>query len=111
MNKDKNYISLLQAAALAPSRPSISAIWRWARKGVKTRSGRIVKLAHIRSGRAIFTTKEDLERFFHELAEGDASHFDAQREPAPLVPKTRSKAEAKRAHEAAEEKLRKHGVL
>lgn len=95
-----NYITLSEAAALAPSRPSISAIWRWARKGVKTRSGRIVKLAHIRSGRAIYTTKEDLERFFHELAEGDAPHFDAQR------PGVMSES-----HKRAEQKLRDEGVL
>lgn len=106
---DSQYLTLAEAAKLAPSRPSVCAIWRWARRGVKTRTGARVKLAHIRSGRAIFTTKADLDHFLRAVAEADAAHFDER----PELPSTITRLPASRSssHARAEEKLRRAGVL
>ncbi len=69
-------ISLTEAANLAPGRPSTNCIWRWARKGVRARSGERVRLKHVRAGSRLFTKTSWMLEFFQRLAEADARHFD-----------------------------------
>jgi hypothetical protein len=75
MHEQDEYITLGKAAQLAPGRPSSNSVWRWCRKGVKSRSGKRVHLRHVRLGRKVFTTKAWLAEFGRELAEADAEHF------------------------------------
>ncbi len=69
-------ITFSKAAQLSPGRPSTNCLWRWARKGVNARSGKRVRLQHIRIGGKIFTRLSWVEEFGRELAEADAAHFD-----------------------------------
>jgi len=74
-------ISLSEAAKFYQERtgrrPSSSTIFRHARRGILARSGERIKLNHVRVGGRILTSREAVERFWAELADADASHFDA----------------------------------
>jgi len=72
----QDYLTLQQATLLCPSRPHSTAIWRWCRHGLKSRSGRVIRLGHIRAGRRVYTTEEKLSAFFNELTAADAEHFE-----------------------------------
>ena len=76
MQDNSKYITLSQAANQSPGRPSSNAVWRWCRKGVKSRAGHRIKLHHVRVGGRIFTSTESLETFFNDLAQADASYFE-----------------------------------
>lgn len=84
-----NYLSLSEAANSdhVPGRPSANAIWRWCRKGVKSRAGERVRLEHIRVGGKIFTCPDWLNQFFSKLAASDADYFS---ETTPAVQVKRS---------------------
>ncbi len=69
------YLSLAQAARIAPASPSPNTVWRWCRKGVKARTGQRVYLKHIRVGGKIFIEGPALERFFKALSDADAVYF------------------------------------
>ena len=79
LDKD-DLLSLSDAAYRCPGHVSQSAVWRWARKGLKARSGIRLRLRHVRVGGRLYTTQEDLAAFFADLAEEDAKHFAR---PAP----------------------------
>ncbi len=70
------YITLTDAAKIAPGRPSTNCIWRWCRRGVLSRGGERVRLQHLRIGGMIYTTARWLEEFGRRLAEADAKYFD-----------------------------------
>ena len=90
-----NYITVSQAAKLSPGRPHTASVWRWMRRGVRTRSGGVVKLEHVRAGGKLYTTKAALQRFFQAVAESDCralqpaarfAHTKATHQPgAPTV--------------------------
>lgn len=69
-------ISLSKAAKLIPGRPSASAIWRWARRGILARSGERLRLEHIRLGTRVYTTEAWVRDFGRRVAEADAHHFN-----------------------------------
>ena len=69
-NSDE-YITLSQAAKLAPGKPSPNCLWRWCRKGVLSRAKRRVHLRHIRIGGTIYTTAKWVRHFGRRLAEAD----------------------------------------
>ncbi|MEP0848415.1 MAG: DUF1580 domain-containing protein [Phycisphaerae bacterium] len=71
-----DYITLTEAAKIAPGRPSTNCIWRWCRRGVLSRGGERVRLQHLRIGGMIYTTARWLEEFGRKLAEADANYFD-----------------------------------
>lgn len=73
-----SYLSLSQAARLAPGRPSASATWRWCRRGLKGRDGSAVFLKHVRVGRTVYTTAPWLHQFFEAVAAADQKHFQAR---------------------------------
>ena len=104
MESVPEYITLTQASKLCPTKPCISAIWRWCRRGLKSRSGKRVRLEHLRVGRRVLTTRSSLERFFRELTAADMPHFDSQ--TASISKPARSKA-----HARAERELKRRGVL
>jgi hypothetical protein len=70
------YLSLGQAAAVSPGRPSTNCVWRWCRRGVLARSGTRVRLEHVRVGGKIFTTADWVQSFFAALAAADSAYFD-----------------------------------
>ena len=75
-------LTLGEAAKLLPNRPHASALWRWCRRGLKSRGGRVVRLAHLRIGGRLYVRREDLEAFGRKLAEADVEGFDRERESA-----------------------------
>lgn len=105
----KNFITLGQAAQLAPTRPSANAVWRWCRRGLKARSGKRVYLKHVRVGGRVFTTAEDVNRFFVELAEADREHFEAPSAEAVLTRMRRTEEQRKDATARAEAELQRQG--
>ncbi|OQZ07105.1 MAG: hypothetical protein B6D36_01595 [Planctomycetes bacterium UTPLA1] len=70
------HLTLTEAANVAPGRPSANCIWRWCRRGVKSRTGERIRLQHVRMGGMIYTTARWLEEFGRTLAEADAKYFD-----------------------------------
>ena len=64
-------LTLTAAAKLLPHHPHPSAIWRWARRGLRARNGSIIRLEHVRLGGKIYTTEAALEAFGKALAEAD----------------------------------------
>jgi len=80
----QEYITLTQAAKLAPGRPSTNCLWRWCRRGVKARSGEVVCLEHVRVGGKLFTCKQWVRDFGQRLAAADRSHFQQRTEPLGL---------------------------
>ena len=103
------FITLAEAAKLAPGRPSASAIWRWARRGIKSRTGVRIKLHHVRAGRRVFTTVADLRRFLAAVAEADSPYFDEK--PGGASPsRRRSDRDGRRAVARAEEALESEGI-
>lgn len=73
-----SWLTLIDAAAHLPGRPSVNCIWRWCRRGVLGRNGVRIRLQHIRIGGKIFTSREWIADFARQLAESDAAHFDAK---------------------------------
>jgi hypothetical protein len=80
--------------ALRVGKPvSPSTVWRWTTRGVRARSGILVRLDAIKVGGTCCTSDEALLRFFRALSADDA------RPPAPsLTPLPRDEP----AHEAAQ---------
>lgn len=72
------YLTLSDAARLAPGRPTSSATWRWCRKGLKARDGSTVHLKHVRIGRQVYTTAPWLHAFFEAVAAADQKHFEGR---------------------------------
>ena len=109
------YLSLAQAARIAPASPSPNTVWRWCRKGVKARTGERVHLEHVRVGGKIFIDRPALERFFKELADADAAYF-AEPEQAPsngISKKScrpRTSGQRAKAITAAESDLKEAGI-
>ncbi len=107
------YLSLKEAAnsEFVPGRPSANAIWRWARRGVKSRTGERVKLEHVRAGGKIFVTPDGLSSFFSRLAAADDAYFS---NPGPvqvkISPTPDSKCRKKRI-DAAKKRLKAAGIM
>ena len=75
------YLTLAEAAKKTPGRPSARCLWRWCRRGLRTRSGGRCFLKHLRVGARVFTTDDWLQAFFAELDAGDAQHFRPDQAP------------------------------
>ena len=86
-------ITLPEAAALLPGRPSITTLWRWRTKGVR---GRVLESVNI--GGKVYTSEEALQRFaeYH----GGSSVASPQRSPK----------ERERAIASAERELEQAGI-
>ncbi|MFW6062019.1 MAG: DUF1580 domain-containing protein [Planctomycetota bacterium] len=112
MHETQQYITLTEAAKLAPSRPSVNCVWRWCRKGVLSRGGQRIRLQHVRIGGKLYTTESWLRQFGQSLADADASYFQLDRKPAAPVPAgpARSDRQRQAAVERAERELAEMGV-
>src|SRR5688500_12408869 len=75
MEDREKFISVEEAAKLIPTNPSPVSVWRWMRRGVKSRGGGTVHLRHVRYGGRLFTTEADVAAFAEALAQADAEHF------------------------------------
>lgn len=61
------FLTMTQAAKAIrhlPRRFTASTVWRWVRYGLKTPSGRVVYLRHIKLGGGLYTTAKWLDEFF-----------------------------------------------
>ncbi len=61
------FLTMTQAAQAVrhlPRRFAPTTIWRWVRYGLKTPSGRILHLRHIKLGGGLHTTAKWLDEFF-----------------------------------------------
>jgi len=74
----EDFMTLAQASASLPGRPSISTVWRWARRGYGKYK---VRLSYIRLGRRILISQADLEVFSARLVEMD----EELPEPNPII--------------------------
>ena len=112
MHETPQYITLTQAAKLAPSRPSVNCIWRWCRKGVLARDGQRIRLQHIRIGGKLYTTAEWLDAFGHQLAEADAGYFSlgGRAVTSSAVPGRRTEMQRQAAVQRAHRELAEMGV-
>ena len=104
----QDYISLAQASKLCPGRLSIQSIWRWCRKGIKSKSGERIHLEHYRVGGKLYTTENDLQNFFKNVTESDKLHFQKEY-PKIEIPKTRSAARRKADIDRAMQSLNNDG--
>ena len=109
---ENKYLSLAQAAQMAPANPSPNTVWRWCRKGVKSRAGHRVHLVHVRVGGKLFVEQPALDQFFKALSDADAEYF-ADEEVSPEIPsppKSRSAARREKAIDKAKSELAADGV-
>lgn len=73
-------IPLNEAPEHVSGRPSISAIWRWCRRGVLARNGQRIRLEHRRIGGKIYTSAPWLEAFTKALTDADTAYFAAKQD-------------------------------
>jgi hypothetical protein len=104
-----DHLTLAQAARAIPGKPSCCAVWRWCRRGVKSRSGNRVHLQHIRIGGKIFTKAAWVRDFGRRLAEADVAHFDCG-EGNGDSPNTAAKEIRQQHQEAIDRELREAGM-
>ena len=71
------YLTCAQAAERYPTKKSATSVWRHMRRGLRSRSGRRIRLQHIRTGRELLTTQEWIAAFHEALAAADVEAFDA----------------------------------
>ena len=111
MQTNANYLTCAQVAQTAPGRPSANCVWRWARRGVRARTGQRVFLDHVRAGKRVFIPAGALEKFMAALAEADRGYF-ASREMACTGSShpTASEQERRREIENAEADLDRSGL-
>ena len=105
-----HHISLVEAAKLTPGRPSACAIWRWARRGIKSRTGERIRLQHVRVGGRIYTTADSLTAFFKAVAAADAAHFSEAHAPAVSPRQKRTAKQRERDIERAGRELAEAGI-
>jgi hypothetical protein len=85
------YLSLTEAAARMPGRPSMWSLWRWCRKGVKIRGTTDrIKLRHVRTGSRLLTTTAWIEEFGNATAAADVAYFDERAETPQSSPQTQT---------------------
>jgi hypothetical protein len=94
-------LTLSQAARIAPGAPTPNCVWRWCRRGVMARSGRRIRLEHVRVGGKLFTSAQWLDSFGRRLAEADADYFDdgevdSPQDPGPKLPKQKARRRVRR---------------
>jgi Protein of unknown function (DUF1580) len=88
----ESLLTLAEASALLPGRPSLCAIWRWRTKGVRGR-----RLETVIIGGKPYTSREALARF-------------AEQQGGTDTPTVRTPARRAKAIDAAERELQRAGV-
>ena len=105
-----DYLTISEAAKIAPGQPHLSAVWRWCRRGILTRAGGRVYLKHIRAGGRVFTTAQWLNDFYAAIEDGDLEHFSKPKNGGAKLPKARTPNARQRAVERARVELAKEGI-
>ena len=105
-----DYLTISAAAKIAPGQPHLSAVWRWARRGILTRAGGRVFLKHIRAGGRVFTTARWLDDFYAAIEDGDLPHFSNPETTGGKVPKPRTPNARQRAVARARAELAGQGI-
>jgi hypothetical protein len=59
----EDVIPVRQVPKHCPSRPSLPTVWRWARKGITTSNGNLIKLESLKIGSQLVTSKQAVTRF------------------------------------------------
>ncbi len=85
-------LTLSEASALLPGRPSICTIWRWRTKGARGR-----RLESCVLGAKVYTSREALQRF-------------AQQQGGTVAPSSRTPAAREKAIARAEKELAQAGI-
>lgn len=83
---ESDYLTMKQAAHVLGRKMHPASVTRWARKGVKARSGALVRLQHLRIGGLLYTKREWLEEFGRTLAEADLAAADVRHPSRLAVP-------------------------
>jgi len=65
----ESFLSMTEAAQSCPNRPSVRTVWRWARQGIRGRSGVRFFLETWKLGGHTFTSREALARFFSAIGD------------------------------------------
>ncbi len=90
-------LTLSEAAKLfGGKRPSRMTVWRWCRHGLRG-----VRLAYIRRGRAILTSRAAVLRFTRDLAEADQADDEPPPRRRPRLKAERSEAKPRATADAA----------
>ena len=105
-----NLLTLTEAAHRLPTRPNVSTVWRWCRKGVLSRAGGRVRLEHVRLGGRVLVPADALMRFGRELAEADAEHFDTPDSISSTPTSATRSTSRTRSIERAEAELDRAGI-
>jgi len=85
---DRKLLSLAEASKAMPQISgrgiSANAVWRWCRKGIKSRCGQTINLEHVRLGGKLYTTAQWVVAFGKRLAEADAEYFQKPGQPVVI---------------------------
>ncbi|HPO17369.1 MAG TPA: helix-turn-helix domain-containing protein [Candidatus Hydrogenedentes bacterium] len=104
------YKTMSEVSATLPGRPHVSAVWRWCRKGIKSRNGERVRLEHTRIGGKIYVKESDLDTFLQTLTDADLRYFNTPKhQPGPSL-RTRTTAQRQKAIAQANARLAKAGI-
>ncbi len=106
-----NMVTIGEFAKLVPGDPAPSTIWRWCRKGIKTRNGQQVRLPHQRVGKRLFVDASKASEFFKEIADQDVAYFQLKDgETRPEIAPHRTNAERTEAATRAAARLEREGL-
>lgn len=81
--RERELLSLAQAAARLPGRPHPASVGRWALKGIRAGDGSRVRLEHVRVGRRLYVAAEALEHFVAQCTRADIRAAEEREAAAP----------------------------
>jgi len=90
--------------------PAPETIWRWARRGCRSESGRLIRLAYVRFGGKNRTSIEAVWRFFDLLRDENSPAAAEEAATVKLPKKTSGPSTAAKAEWAMRE-LRRRGTI
>jgi hypothetical protein len=93
-------VSLAEAAKIIPTRPDVSTLWRWYRRGVRG-----IRLETVIIGGKRYTSRESIQRFIERTTE---AHDKGAAAPAKPFARTRRNRNA--AVTEAKKKLQAPGI-
>lgn len=108
----RGYLSISEVARHHCRKPiAPSTVWRWCAHGLRTKTGKRIRLRFVMEGSTKLTTAQWLAEFRESLAAEDRAYFDQRREElercsgAHVYSRGRSASTRERAIDAAERAL------
>lgn len=98
-------LTLSQAGRKVPGGVAPSTVWRWAREGVRARTGEVVRLRCVRAGRKLLIPSDAMIEFFEATAAADAGAFPERAPVTSQRRRPRSATQRQAEIEAAESRL------